>query len=180
MSGECVVVSSDFNEEQIVKTYLSNYEIVTNNQFNPFSSVFSSGNIVFLIDILEEISQNIQKTMIDALNNDMNIFIVINNIDRLFELDLTVDDFQDNLIDIFIQVNKIIFSTGRKDKELDFEKGNIAWGSVKGNWLNNLPMMVETGVNFLDMMNYCKNSSQEELSKKIPFNKTFINMIETF
>lgn len=176
MENNLVFVSSEFRDELLVKEYLDNFNIVT-NEFNPLTTNYE--NVFFIIDI-EGISQDIKKTMADALDNQMSIFIVINNIDDLFKNGASVEEFQDKLLEIFMQCNDIVKSSNCLDKEnkqISFEKGNITFGSVKNNWLNSMPVMIKTGVNIADMKNYCNNSMQDELSQKIPFKETILDMI---
>jgi len=177
MDNTLVFVSSEFGDELLVKEYLDNFNIVTSDKFNLITSNYE--NVFFIIDI-DGVSQDIEKTMNDALNNQMSIFIVINNIDDLFKKGVSVEEFQDMLLRIFMQCNDIVRSSNCLDKEnkqISFEKGNIAFGSVKNNWLNSMPMMIKTGVNISDMENYCNNSMQNELSQKIPFKNTILDMI---
>lgn len=174
-----VVVSSDLTDEIMIKEYFSNSKVVSSDEFNLNSSNFHGENIVFIIDVTEEISPEIEDIMLTSLKNNLSLFLIINNIDKLYELDLSVEEIQNKMLPVYMQANEIVAYSDCIDKEnnnFEFMKGNVAFGSVKNNWLINVPMMVETGINLKRVGDYCNKSLQNELSNEIPFNQTLFNM----
>lgn len=94
----------------------------------------------------EEISPKIENLMLKSLKNEMHLFLIINNMDKLYKLNLSIDEIQNYLISVFMKVNKVILHSdclNKENKSFDFTIVTVAFGSVKNNRLLNVLKMLK-------------------------------------
>lgn len=176
-----LVVICEQDDEIYIRDYFKNTDvnIISSFEFLNSPNQFTEDNIVFVVDVEEGILEKHEEIIFKSLDNDMSLFLIINNVDTLFNLDYSPDFVQAMILSTFREANKVLlkYEGITEDKILSFEKGNVSWGSVENNWLINVPKMIETSINFYDMKDYCKNDAQDELSNIIPVYKTLLNMV---
>lgn len=117
-----------------------------------------------------------------ALHERVKPVLFINKVDRLIrELKLTPEQMQERFINIINQVNKLI----QKYAEKEFAKqwlvgvddGSVAFGSAYRKWAISLPYMKKNNITFKDIIDYCSDEKDDELSKKAPLHRIVLNMV---
>lgn len=117
-----------------------------------------------------------------ALKENVRPVLFINKVDRLInELKLDPTELQNRFIKTIASANKLIKNMAPKelkDKwQVRVEDGSVAFGSAYHNWALNVPVMQETGINFNDIINYCKDEKQKELADKVPLADVLLGMV---
>ena len=163
-----------YNKNEMLINLISN---LTNP--NDYLSVAGAIDGAFIIvDAIDGVNITHEKALYTYLTNGITPILIINNVNRLIvELNLTPEEMQERFIFLFIRMNTLILNISHDENyKLDFTNGNVAFGSLSENWLINIPTMMDTGINFADIIRHYHGHREHELSKRIPVNKTLIEM----
>lgn len=119
-----------------------------------------------------------------ALKERVKPLLFINKTDRLInELRLTPEAMQERFVKIIAEFNKIIKNMAPKEFKKEWlvkvEDGSVAFGSAYHNWAINVPTMIETGITFKDIIDYCVQENQKELAEKAKVHEILLDMVTT-
>ena len=137
---------------------------------------------VVLCCAVEGIMPQTETVLRQALAERVKPILFINKVDRAIrELKLTPEQLQKRLANIVVEVNKFI----QKYVEPKFAKawvvkvedGSVAFGSALKKWAISVPFMKRTGVTFKDIIDFCSQEKDEELSNKAPMNIVVLDMV---
>jgi elongation factor 2 len=137
---------------------------------------------VVLCCAVEGIMPQTETVLRQALAERVKPILFINKVDRAIrELKLTPEQLQKRLANIVVDVNKFI----QKYVEPKFAKawvvkvedGSVAFGSALKKWAISVPFMKRTGVTFKDIIDFCSQEKDEELSNKAPMNIVVLDMV---
>lgn len=163
-----------FNKNDMLINLISNL-----TDPNDYLSVAGAIDGAFIIvDAVYGVDITHEKALYTYLTNGIIPILIINNVNRLIiELNLTPEDMQNRFLYIFMEMNRIILNISHDESyRLDFTDGSVAFGALSENWLINVPTMQDTGINFADIIQYCNMNRENELSSRIPVDKTLIEM----
>ena len=137
---------------------------------------------VVVVCAVEGIMPQTETVLRQALKENVRPVLFINKVDRLInELKLDDTELQNRFIKTIASANKLIKNMAPeelKDKwQVRVEDGSVAFGSAYHNWAINVPIMQETGINFNDILNYCKEEKQKELAEKVPLADVLLGMV---
>jgi len=137
---------------------------------------------VVVVCAVEGIMPQTETVLRQALKENVRPVLFINKVDRLInELKLDAGELQERFIKIIANANKLIKNMAPeefRDKwQVRVEDGSVAFGSAYHNWAINVPIMQETGINFNDIYQYCKEDNQKELAQKVPLHQVLLGMV---
>lgn len=137
---------------------------------------------VVVVCAVEGIMPQTETVLRQALKENVRPVLFINKVDRLInELKLDPVELQNRFVKTIASANKLIKNMAPKelkDKwQVRVEDGSVAFGSAYHNWALNVPVMQETGINFNDIINYCKDEKQKELADKVPLADVLLGMV---
>jgi elongation factor 2 len=137
---------------------------------------------VVVVCAVEGIMPQTETVFRQALKEHVKPVLFINKVDRLInELNYGPEQIQEQFLKIFNESNKLIKNMAPEDKKeewkLDFSNGSVAFGSAYHNWAINVPTMNETGINFTDIIGYCKQDKEDELASRLPLHEVLLNMV---
>jgi elongation factor 2 len=137
---------------------------------------------VVVVCAVEGIMPQTETVLRQALKENVRPVLFINKVDRLInELKLDPTELQNRFVKTIASANKLIKNMAPKelkDKwQVRVEDGSVAFGSAYHNWALNVPVMQETGINFNDIINYCKDEKQKELADKVPLADVLLGMV---
>lgn len=137
---------------------------------------------VVVVCAVEGIMPQTETVLRQALKENVRPVLFINKVDRLInELKLDPVELQNRFVKTIASANKLIKNMAPKelrDKwQVRVEDGSVAFGSAYHNWAINVPIMQETGINFNDIINYCKDEKQKELADKVPLADVLLGMV---
>lgn len=151
------------------------------NLTNPDDYLSVAGAIdgaFIIVDAVEGVNETHEKVLYTYLTNDLIPILIINNVNRLIvELNLNPEEMQNRFLYLYMNINKIILNISHDEKyKVDLTDGTVSFGCLSDNWLINIPTMQETGINFMNIIQYYHENREKELSARIPINKTLIDM----
>jgi len=119
-----------YNKNEMLINLISN---LTNP--NDFLSVAGTIDGVFIIvDVVEGINFTHEKSLYTYLTNGIIPILIINNVHKLIELNITPEALQNRFLKIFMGINNIIINISHNDEyKVDFTKGTVAFGSLCDN-----------------------------------------------
>ena len=135
---------------------------------------------VVVVCAVDGIKPQTETVLRQALKENVKPVLFINKVDRLInELKLDSDELQKRFVKIFMEVNRLINSLAPKNRNwtLNLSNGSVALGSAYQNWAISVPAMKETGINFNDIIEYCRNDNVNELAVKLPLYEVLLNMV---
>lgn len=117
-----------------------------------------------------------------ALKERVKPVLFINKVDRLIkELQLTSEQMQERFMNIIKEVNRLIEKYAEKEYAekwlVKVEDGSVAFGSAYKKWAISVPFMKRAGISFKDIIHYCSNDKDEELSKRAPLHVIVLDMV---
>ena len=137
--------------------------------------------VIVVVDAVEGVMPQTETVLRQALRENVKPVLFINKVDRLIkELELTPDQMQERLMNVILEVNKLIKAMKpEKYKEwmIRVEDGSVAFGSALYKWAVSVPAMKETGVGFKEVYKYLKEDNWKELSKRSPLHKVVLDMV---
>jgi elongation factor 2 len=131
---------------------------------------------------VEGIMPQTETVLRQALAERVKPVLFINKVDRAIrELKLTPEQLQKRLANIVVEVNKFIqkYVDPKFAKEwvVKVEDGSVAFGSALKKWAISVPFMKKSGVTFKDIIDFCSQEKDEELSNKAPMNIVVLDMV---
>lgn len=131
---------------------------------------------------VEGIMPQTETVLRQALAERVKPVLFINKVDRAIrELKLTPEQLQKRLANIVVEVNKFIQKyvdpKFAKDWVVKVEDGSVAFGSALKKWAISVPFMRKSGVTFKDIIDFCSQEKDEELSNKAPMNIVVLDMV---
>jgi elongation factor 2 len=137
---------------------------------------------VLVVDAVEGCMPQTETVLRQALKERVKPVLFINKVDRLItEMNVTPEDMQKRFVSIIMDINNLISKNApeefRKDWLVNIMDGSVVFGSGFHNWALSVPAMKEFDIKFADVINYCKEDKQKELSEKIPISHVFIEMV---
>ncbi|MBE0519375.1 MAG: elongation factor EF-2 [Thermoplasmata archaeon] len=138
--------------------------------------------VVILACAVEGVMPQTETVIRQAIKERVHPILFINKVDRLInELQVTPEQMQARLASIVNEVNekiKKLLPPELKDKwALKVETGNVIFGSAYNNWAISVPYMKNTGINFKQVYEFCKNGDQKTLAKKAPLHEVLLEMV---
>ena len=126
---------------------------------------------IIVVCAVEGIMPQTKTVVGQALKERVKPLLFINKVDRMInELKLTPEAMQEKFVRIVNDVNKLISQMApeqfKKEWLVDIKTGKVAFGSAYNNWATSVPYMQKVGLNFKDIIEYCRNENQKELAKK--------------
>ncbi len=137
---------------------------------------------VLVVDAVEGCMPQTETVLRQALKEKVKPVLFINKVDRLItEMNVTPEDMQKRFVNIIMEINNLISKNAPKEFVKDWlvniKDGSVVFGSGFHNWALSVPAMQEFNLKFDDVINYCKEDKQKELSEKIPISHVFIEMV---
>ena len=135
--------------------------------------------VVVVVCAVEGVMPQTKTVLSQALKERCRPVVLINKVDRLInELKLTPDELQKRLLKIIAEANKIVQMKQPEgiDWRVDVNGGSVAFGSGFHKWAINVPYMKKTGIGFADIIKYCNDGNQKELSKRAPVHTIILDM----
>jgi elongation factor 2 len=135
--------------------------------------------VVVVCCAVEGVMPQTKTVLSQALKERCRPVVLVNKVDRLInELKLTPDELQKRLLKIIAEINKIIQMKQPEgmDWRVDVNGGSVAFGSGFHKWAINVPYMKKTGISFPDIIKYCNDGNQKELSKRAPVHTIILDM----
>jgi elongation factor 2 len=137
---------------------------------------------VVLCCAVEGIMPQTETVLRQALAERVKPVLFINKVDRAIrELKLTPEQLHKRLANIVVEVNKFIqkYVEPRfaKDWVVKVEDGSVAFGSALKKWAISVPFMKRTGITFNDIIDFCSQEKDEELSNRAPMNIVVMDMV---
>ncbi len=131
---------------------------------------------------VEGVMPQTENVLRQALKERVKPILFINKVDRAIrELKLTPEQLQKRLAKIVVDVNRFIqrrVEPQFKDKwVVKVEDGSVGFGSALKKWAISVPFMARTGVTFKDIIDFCSQGKDEELSEKAPMNTVVLDMV---
>ena len=136
---------------------------------------------ILLVDAVEEFQIMTEIRLRTALEERVKPVLYINKIDRLIkEMKLDARGVQEKLNRIISQFNNIIQTYGEGDLREKWKAnaaiGNVAFGSALDKWGFTLPMMLNKGLKFSDIVDYYNAGRIEDLQKLLPLHEAILEM----
>jgi elongation factor 2 len=135
--------------------------------------------VVVVCCAVEGVMPQTKTVLSQALKERCRPVVLVNKVDRLInELKLTPDELQKRLLKIIAEINKIIQMKQPEgiDWRVDVNAGSVAFGSGFHKWAINVPYMKKSGITFADIIKYCNDGNQKELSQKAPVHTIILDM----
>ena len=137
---------------------------------------------ILLVDAVEEFMVMSEVRLRKALEERVKPVFFINKVDRLIkELKLDAQGVQRKLNTVINQFNQIVQTYGEGDLREKWKvnpaNGTVAFGSALDRWGFTLPMMIEKGLRFRDIVEFYKEERVEELQKLLPLHEAILDMV---
>ncbi len=137
---------------------------------------------VVVVDCVEGVMTQTETVVRQALEEKVKPVLYINKLDRLVkELRLSPQEVQNRLLAIIQDFNKLIEEYAEPEyKEawkVNANKGQVAFGAAKDKWGFTLPMAMERGVKFSDVVTAYTTGSPDFLVQKVPLYEAILNMV---
>jgi len=137
---------------------------------------------VVVVDCVEGVMTQTETVVRQALEEKVKPVLYINKLDRLVkELRLSPQEVQNRLLAIIQDFNKLIEEYAEPEyKEawkVNPNKGQVAFGAAKDKWGFTLPMAMERGVKFSDVVTAYTTGSPDVLVQKVPLYEAILNMV---
>lgn len=137
---------------------------------------------IILVCAVEGVMPQTETVVRQALRERVKPVLFINKVDRLIrELKLTPQAMQERFAKIINDVNRLILKYAEKEFAekwlVNVENGSVAFGSAYRKWAISLPFMKKTNITFRDIIEYCSQEKDNELSKKAPLHKIILDMV---
>ena len=134
---------------------------------------------VVVVCAVDGIKPQTETVLRQALKESVKPVLFINKVDRLInELRYDEDQLKERFLKIFMDINKMIKDIApEKNWQVDFTDGSVAFGSAVQNWAINVPTIEKTGINFGDIVEYCRNGRDKELAEILPLYDILLNMV---
>lgn len=135
--------------------------------------------VVVVACAVEGVMPQTKTVLGQALKERVRPVLFINKTDRLInELKLSPEELQKRFLKIISEVNKIIKMKQPEGTNwvVDVNKGSVAFGSAFHKWAINVPYMQRSNITFKDIIDYCNNENQKELSQKAPAHVILLDM----
>ncbi len=197
--------SWDLEQKRQMTVFASNVSLVHtfNNQDYLINLIDTPGHIDFsgavtrslravdgalvVVDAVEGPMTQTETVLMQALRERVKPILFINKVDRLIkEIKLTPQEIQRKFVKILIRVNSLIEryapAEHKKDWQVNFEDGRVAFGSALHKWGLNAEHMKLKKVTFQDIIDAYTGDNIEvgrkvdELSKKAPLPDPILDM----
>jgi len=135
--------------------------------------------VIVVCCAVEGVMPQTKTVLLQALKERCRPVVLVNKVDRLInELKLTPEELQKRLLKIIAEINKIIQMKQPEgiDWRVDVNGGSVAFGSGFHKWAINVPYMKKSGITFSDIIKYCNEGNQKELSQKAPVHTIILDM----
>ncbi len=135
-----------------------------------------------VVDAVEGVMTQTETVVRQALAERVRPLLFINKVDRLIrELKLTPSEIQRRFVEIIRDFNNLIELYGEKGfKEkwkVDPAKGQVAFGSALHKWGFTVPLALEKGFKFSDVIDAYKHNYVDELAKEMPLYVAILDMV---
>jgi elongation factor 2 len=137
---------------------------------------------LIVVCAVETIMPQTETVVRQALRERVKPVLFINKVDRLIrELKLTPEQMQERFVKIITQVNRLIQKYAEKEYAekwlVKVEDGSVAFGSAYRKWAISFPYMKKENISFKDIIDYCSQQRDDELSKRAPLHKIVLDMV---
>lgn len=135
--------------------------------------------VVVVVCAVEGVMPQTKTVLGQALRERVRPVVLINKVDRMInELKLNPEELQKRFLKIIAEINKIIQMKQPEgvDWRVDVNEGSVSFGSGFHKWAINVPYMKRTGITFKDIIEYCRNERQKELSERAPAHGIVLDM----
>lgn len=137
---------------------------------------------IILACAVEGVMPQTETVIRQALHERVKPVLFINKTDRLIrELKLTPEAMQERLMKIIKEVNRLILKYAEKDFADKFlvsvENGSVAFGSAYRKWAISVPYMKKHGISFKDIIEFCSQERDNELTEKAPLHRILLDMV---
>ncbi len=137
--------------------------------------------VIVVVDAVEGVMPQTETVLRQALRENVKPVLFVNKVDRLIkELELTPQQMQEKLMNVILEVNKLIKAMKpEKYKEwmIKVEDGSVAFGSALYKWAVSVPAQKETGIGFKEVYEYIQSGNEKELAKKSPLHRVVLDMV---
>jgi elongation factor 2 len=142
---------------------------------------------IVVVDSVEGVMTQTEMYLRVALEERVRPVLFINKIDRLIkELKLSPNEIQQRLIQIIKDINTLIANYADKEFQrawlLDPSKGQVAFGSARDRWGLTLPLAMQKGIKFSDIIDIYNRGREAvaELQKAAPLHEAVLDMVVKF
>jgi elongation factor 2 len=142
---------------------------------------------IVVVDSVEGVMTQTEMYLRVALEERVRPVLFINKIDRLIkELKLSPNEIQQRLIQIIKDINTLIANYADKEFQrawlLDPSKGQVAFGSARDRWGLTLPLAMQKGIKFSDIIDIYNRGREAvaELQKTAPLHEAVLDMVVKF
>jgi len=137
---------------------------------------------IILVDAVESVMPQTETVVRQALRERVKPVLFINKVDRLIrELKFTPEQMQERFVKIVGDVNRLISKYAEKEYgekwQVKIADGSVAFGSGYRKWAISVPAMKRLGITFKDIISYCSQERDRELSKMAPIHSILLNMV---
>ncbi len=150
--------------------------------------------VILVVDCVEGVMPQTETNLRQALKEHVKPVVFINKVDRLInELKLpkvgtrdaqgnvVKEGFYDRLERIRRSINKLIENYAppqfKDEWQVDFAKGNVAFGTAFNKWALSAPMAKKTGVKLDEIYDYCSQLKHPILQEKLPLGDVILQMV---
>ncbi|MFA5746309.1 MAG: elongation factor EF-2 [archaeon] len=137
---------------------------------------------VLVVDAVEGVMPQTETVLRQALKERVRPVLFINKVDRLItEMNVTPEDMQKRFIKVVMDINNLISKNAPEEFaqiwQVNIKNGSVCFGSGYHNWALSVPAMAKYNMKFSDIVDYCKQEKQKELSQRIPVSEVFLEMV---
>jgi len=137
---------------------------------------------IILVDAVESVMPQTETVLRQALRERVKPVLFINKVDRLIrELKFTPEQMQERFVKIVSDVNRLIVKYAEKEYgekwQVKIADGSVAFGSGYRKWAISVPAMKGLGITFKDIITYCSQERDRELSKIAPIHRILLDMV---
>lgn len=137
---------------------------------------------IILVDAVESVMPQTETVVRQALRERVKPVLFINKVDRLIrELKFTPEQMQERFVKIVNDVNRLISKYAEKEYgekwQVKIADGSVAFGSGYRKWAISVPSMKRLNITFKDIITYCSQERDRELSKLAPVHSIILDMV---
>ncbi|MEM7813292.1 MAG: elongation factor EF-2 [Candidatus Aenigmatarchaeota archaeon] len=137
---------------------------------------------IILVDAVECVMPQTETVVRQALRERVKPVLFINKVDRLIrELKFSPEQMQERFVKIVGDVNRLIMKYAEKEFgekwQVKIADGSVAFGSGYRKWAISVPAMKKLNITFKDIIAYCSQERDRELSKLAPVHSIVLDMV---
>ncbi len=138
--------------------------------------------VVLVVDPVEGIMPQTETVLRQAMKEKARPILFVNKVDRLLnELRLTPEQTQERLLDLIVNINKLISDYApeefAEEWKVSVENGSVAFGSATNRWAVSVDTMKAKNISFRQIFEYTANGDEAKLEQIAPVEDAILPMI---